>query len=125
MKSVGKIVGSVLPKEAEALVPSAGNLGSEFIRHEISIYWKIISQVKRGQTVIENFTKWKIKVDIHSDPNSGLLGKIKDYGECLMSSESAIRFLLQGVPQVPIWDRGDPLPSVTTDNRRVAAPTSS
>jgi len=50
-------VGSVLPKDAEALLPTAGNLGAEFIRHEISIYWRIISNIRNNKAAIEGFTK--------------------------------------------------------------------
>lgn len=125
LKSVGKIVGSVLPKDAEALLPTAGNLGAEFIRHEISIYWRIISNIRNNKAAIEGFTKWKVKIDIQSDPQSGLFGKISDFGECLMSSESAIRFLLQGVPSIAIWNRESPLPVVTTEDNRVAVVSSS
>lgn len=36
LKSIGKLVGSMQPREADVLMPTAGNLGTEFVRNQIS-----------------------------------------------------------------------------------------
>lgn len=58
------MVSSVLPKEAEVLIPTAGNLGSEYTRNQVFIINKIYSSFVNNKTVIFETGIYNINIDL-------------------------------------------------------------
>lgn len=77
LHNLGRRVGSVLPKTAEQLIPTAGNFGTEYQRDQISTYSRLIQAAKKKRQKA-TFTNWKITVDLSMyDPESPFLSFIE------------------------------------------------
>jgi len=53
MKSLGKMVGAILPKEAESLTITAGNHGTEFVRNQLSTFARVYHVARDTSKTLE------------------------------------------------------------------------
>jgi hypothetical protein len=53
LTDIGKVVGSVLPRTADQLLPTSGNLGANFQRHQIGIYSKVLKAWRSNNRVVK------------------------------------------------------------------------
>jgi len=105
LKDIGKLVGAILPKEAEALIPTAGNMGTEFVRNQVSLYARIFNASVSGKPI--KFTKWDIEIlPTKWNKEESFKSLVVSEGTFPHHAKMAFEYLVFALPELPTWKSG-------------------
>lgn len=102
LKDIGKLVGAILPKEADSLIPTAGNMGTEFVRNQISLYARIFNASASQKPI--RFTKWDIDIDPTKwSKEASFKSLIMSEGKLPQHAKLSYEYLVCALPDLPTW----------------------